>query len=342
MIDFRYHLVSIIAVFLALAIGIFVGSTALKGESLAILRGQANQVTAENRGLIQHNRTLSNQVTFDQNFARAAAGRLLTGELTGRSVVLVTAPGADAPTVSAVTAAIRQAGGTVTGQVGLTTLFFDTSAATESLLSSLATQYQPQSGAGASAGSQFSGQQAAAAVLAGALVTKSDPLSSATAAPGQAAVSAFGQRDFLQLTGTSARQLQPAELAVVVPPATPPSGNDASPGNQILIAVAQALQAAGHGVVLASSLAGSGPGSAVDALSSGAISAALTTVDNADTTSGQISVVWALTQLLAGHKAMAYGVGPGAVPSPASIPATVSPSPSASASGGAGHRKGTP
>ena len=31
MIDFRYHLVSIVAVFLALAIGIVVGATALKG-----------------------------------------------------------------------------------------------------------------------------------------------------------------------------------------------------------------------------------------------------------------------------------------------------------------------
>ena len=31
MIDFRYHIVSIIAVFLALAVGIVVGTTALNG-----------------------------------------------------------------------------------------------------------------------------------------------------------------------------------------------------------------------------------------------------------------------------------------------------------------------
>ena len=38
MIDFRYHLVSIVAVFLALAIGIVLGSTELQGHTLDALR----------------------------------------------------------------------------------------------------------------------------------------------------------------------------------------------------------------------------------------------------------------------------------------------------------------
>ena len=37
MIDFRYHLVSIIAVFLALAIGIVVGATALQPATVKLL-----------------------------------------------------------------------------------------------------------------------------------------------------------------------------------------------------------------------------------------------------------------------------------------------------------------
>ncbi|MFN2523414.1 MAG: copper transporter, partial [Mycobacteriales bacterium] len=37
-IDFRYHLVSIIAVFLALALGIVVGTTALNGGIVDTLR----------------------------------------------------------------------------------------------------------------------------------------------------------------------------------------------------------------------------------------------------------------------------------------------------------------
>ena len=40
MIDFRYHLVSIVAVFLALAIGIVLGSTELQGGTLDVLRSR--------------------------------------------------------------------------------------------------------------------------------------------------------------------------------------------------------------------------------------------------------------------------------------------------------------
>ena len=43
MIDFRYHLVSIVAVFLALAIGIVVGSTALKPAVLSGLQKTATR-----------------------------------------------------------------------------------------------------------------------------------------------------------------------------------------------------------------------------------------------------------------------------------------------------------
>ncbi len=340
MIDFRYHLVSIIAVFLALAVGIFVGSTALKGTTVAVLNRTANRVTAQNKALIQRNKTLGEQITFDENFARTASGQLLPGLLTGHSVVIVTAPGADSATVSGVTADLRKAGATVTGQVNLTNLFFDTSASTEDELTSLAGQNQ-EAGSSPGTGSQFSGQQAAAAALAPALVTRSDAvLTPATSTGGQATVQSFSQRNYLQLAGSTASALQPAQLAVVIPPASAPTSNDSSPDNQILLLVAQALRAAGHGVVLAGSLPGSGQGSAIDALASGALTASVSTVDNADTQTGQIVTAWALAELLAGHKATAYGVLAGTVPSPAPAPsATASTSPSPGASGSASRSK---
>ncbi|HWB66073.1 MAG TPA: copper transporter, partial [Mycobacteriales bacterium] len=49
MIDFRYHVVSIIAVFLALALGLVLGSTTLQGTVTHNLSKQAARVTAENR-----------------------------------------------------------------------------------------------------------------------------------------------------------------------------------------------------------------------------------------------------------------------------------------------------
>ena len=43
MIDFRYHLVSIVAIFLALAIGIVIGTTALNGPvTEALQKGNAS------------------------------------------------------------------------------------------------------------------------------------------------------------------------------------------------------------------------------------------------------------------------------------------------------------
>ena len=49
MIDFRYHLVSIVAVFLALAIGIVLGSTELQGPTYNLL----NQTTAKLQNELQ-------------------------------------------------------------------------------------------------------------------------------------------------------------------------------------------------------------------------------------------------------------------------------------------------
>ena len=45
MIDFRYHLVSIVAVFLALAIGIVLGSTELQGTTIDALRSLNRSLT---------------------------------------------------------------------------------------------------------------------------------------------------------------------------------------------------------------------------------------------------------------------------------------------------------
>ena len=42
MIDFRYHVVSIVAVLLALALGLFLGSTTLQGRVFDDLKGRAN------------------------------------------------------------------------------------------------------------------------------------------------------------------------------------------------------------------------------------------------------------------------------------------------------------
>ncbi len=336
MIDFRYHLVSIVAVFLALAIGIIVGTYAVSPKFLDQLNNASRNEAKYNASLHAHNTQLKDQIIADNSFAQAASGALTDGLLAGQRVVLVIAPGADGQTVSGVASAIHQAGASVAGQVILTPQFFDTGAVTEQALRTTA------GSAAASltlAGvplpafapdSAISGQQAAAQVISAAIVGKASPLA---LTPGQvrSVLAGFGQQSFLQISGPDGGTslAGQATMAVVIIPSMVQPANTF---NLSLVAFAQDLQAAGRGTLLAGALQGSGHGSAIDLVSSGGV--ALTTVDNADTSPGTIIVVQALRLLLNPHATpSSYGVRPNAVPSPAPSPLpspSVSPSPSKS------------
>jgi Copper transport outer membrane protein, MctB len=333
-IDFRYHLVSIIAVFLALAIGIVVGSTALQPAVQDTLSKAEQRVQHQIGSVTKENTTLSHQLKLDQQFAQAGADPLVSHLLTGQSVVLVLAPGADSQVVSGVTGAVQDAGGTVTGQVTLQPQFLNDSESTEGELAQLSQTLAGNTGltlSPQSSGGPVSGQLAAAQLIAAATVVRSGTgtgTGTLTTTQAQSILAGFAQAGYLQVspTSSSATTLPPATLAVVVIPATPPGTADSSPANLAVVAVAEALETASSGAVLCGSTAGSGAGSAVDeAQGSGKIS----TVDYADTTIGQFIVVQALAQLLAGHQPANYGIGPGAVPSPAPTP-SVSPATSTS------------
>ena len=74
MIDFRYHLVSIIAVFLALAVGLVVGSTALSGKAEEALKVAQHNLLANNKSLwTRSDPRWNSQVSADQAFAQAAS-----------------------------------------------------------------------------------------------------------------------------------------------------------------------------------------------------------------------------------------------------------------------------
>lgn len=204
MIDFRYHLVSIVAVFLALAIGIVIGASALKPELLSAF---SNASSREQREITSQRATIKNQLNqlgSNQAFAQSAAPLLLDNLLAGQHVALVTAPGADATTITGVTAALKLAGAKITVQAQLQPAFFNTSAGTQNTLEALAEQTAPPglllqtTPPGAN-----TGQQEAAQVLAAALVTKGADLS---ADETNLILNGFEQQGFLQLSpaGTAA------------------------------------------------------------------------------------------------------------------------------------------
>ncbi len=324
MIDFRYHLVSIIAVFLALAVGLTVGATALSGLAEAALHAELKRVSHINSSLAKDKQALSQQVNADQAFAQANSQRALSGILAGEKVVLVVAPGADNTVTTDVTAALVQAGATVTGQVNLTQSFQDTAGRTESALSQLAQGLQTTANVTlpANLGSPAAGQQSAAAVLAPAILTKSASLDAGIGLPATASASilnTLAQNGFLSVSGPhGGTSLAPAMLAVLIVPAGPPvAGSSSLAAAQVLPVVAQELKAAGDGTVMA------GPVSAI--ASNSAISAEngtgkVSTVDNADTESGAIMVAQALNFLLNGKAPTQFGIGQATAPSPAPTP----------------------
>lgn len=330
MIDFRYHLVSIIAVFLALAVGLLVGVTALSGPVQHALQGELSLVHRNESSLAKKVQELNGQVNADQALLQVGAPRLLGGLLTGQNVVLVTAPAPDSSVVSSVTTALKDAGATVTAQVSLSPSFLDTSAPTEQFLSTTATGLAGSYGIplpSPSSSTSVSGQQMAAAVIAAAILDKDGAGLPASAS--RQILAPFEAKNYLHVTMPgSAATPPPATLAVLVIPAgSPPPAIDTA--DQALVAVAQQLRSAGRGAVMAGAANAIGAGSAISA-ASGQIS----TVDNANTESGQIMVVWALLKDGTGPP-KAFGVGTGQAPSPAPTPSpTVSTPPSQTTSAG--------
>ena len=119
MISLRYHVVSLAAVFLALAVGVVLGASGVSDRLLGAvttkadgLDGQVQQLTAQRDALAAAQRA-------DDEFSRRIAPAAVRGVLQGQSVALVTA-GADGPTRDALVGLIQQAGATVTGTVALT------------------------------------------------------------------------------------------------------------------------------------------------------------------------------------------------------------------------------
>lgn len=114
MISFRYHVVSILAVLLALAAGVALGG----GPLSEIGRGDeaARKAEARNAELRADLAAAEQAGSFQDAFAGALGARSVTGELDGRTVSLVAFPGADADVVKGLDALVEQAGGRVSGR----------------------------------------------------------------------------------------------------------------------------------------------------------------------------------------------------------------------------------
>ena len=127
MIDFRYHLVSLISVFLALAVGVVLGAGPLQNSLGTALN---DQVTAlrENRNATQAKlEQTETAVNERDSYITQAATSLLPGTLASKNVAMVLLPDAKAEDADTIGTQLKNAGATVTGRVSLTSTWVDLS-----------------------------------------------------------------------------------------------------------------------------------------------------------------------------------------------------------------------
>jgi hypothetical protein len=74
-IDFRYHLVSIVAVFLALAIGIVLGSTELQGSTISGLHSLSDSLKNQLSNVSAQRDAYQQQASASDAFLRRSPGR---------------------------------------------------------------------------------------------------------------------------------------------------------------------------------------------------------------------------------------------------------------------------
>jgi hypothetical protein len=337
-IDFRYHLVSIVAVFLALAIGIVLGSTELQPTAYTFLNSTSAKLQNELDQVTSQRDTAQQQANADEQYAQAVEPAVLHGLLTGQRLLIVTEPGAQASVVSGISAAANDAGAAVTGQINLAPKFFDTSGTTQDSLNQ--TTLDVAQTANITLDTSATYQQQAAQVIASEILTTPSASTSSGSSGSQSAGSdqgtnartmlqAYAASQFLSTTGQPAA---PATLAIVVTPQNAPSDGSADQLDVVLIPLVQELAAKSSATVVVGSSSGSGAGSPIAVLRSNNVSNQVSTVDDADLVSGQTVAIQALAARLAGGKAGSYGftangataVAPSPVPTPTASPSATS------------------
>lgn len=314
MIDFRYHLVSIIAVFLALAVGIVLGTAALNGPVLDTLRSNIDRLTQDKRGLESDVQGLRAEVGASDLFATAVAGQVVAGTLADQRVLLVTTPDTPGQLVDRITPLLVAAGAQVTGELKVLPALSNRDS--RQVVEDLVAQVVP-AGVELPQGEPY---ERAAAELAAALgrLPGRDGIDAGEA---QAVVSAFQEADLVNYVGTG-ETLRPASVVIVLGRTTPQGDPDTAQVNEqtTLLAVAGAFDDTTGGVVVAGPSGSGADNGLLKALRKDAGTARrVSGVDNADRGVGLVAVVRALAEQLRGTAGQ-YGVGAGStgpLPSPA-------------------------
>ncbi len=303
MITFRYHVVSLLAVLLALAAGVALGSGPLQREASDGSGETDAEALAAADARIER---LEQGQAFDAAYAGATAGELLGRRLDDRAVTLVSLPGSADATLATLSEMVVEAGGEVTARVSFEEKFLDV--ANRQLVDELATQMHDSVERDVEVPAGASGYERVGVLLANAI---------ATTRPGGRPVNDVSDR---VLAGLSTADLVTTQgnidrrggLVLLVAGAPYGSSDERDGAGSIISTVATALDEGTDGVALVGPLEAAAPDGLVGALRADPTAArVVSTVDVADRASGAVASVLALAQEARGTTGH-YGTAEGA------------------------------
>jgi copper transport outer membrane protein MctB len=346
-IDFRYHVVSIVAIFLALTVGLVIGASILsKGvaDSLkASLTERNNQIKSQQSQI----NDLKSQMDQQDKYITDTANELTSGKLGGLCVTLVEIAGADSNAYAATRTMIqKQAGATVCSEIMINAMFTVSGSQTE--LTALLQEHTPSgqtlTGSLAQRGAELVGEALTTYQDVGAVAQTANPTATPTApatakstakahtsespsvgatgtpSPGgttgatMTAGQALGTLDDFQSAGLITILTQPVSgdqpsLAYVQAPST--ANTDAE--NQTYVSLAESLRKGGAGTVVGGSGQSASTGGLVYAIvNDSTATREIGTVDDTDVTMGQVASVFSLAAEAQGGEDTAaghYGTG---------------------------------
>ncbi|MDQ1740086.1 MAG: hypothetical protein QOE53_1738 [Pseudonocardiales bacterium] len=297
MISFRYHLVSVIAVFLGIALGVVIGTSALNGAVVGDLRHQVSDLKKNENALAAQNRVLGARSANADLLAQTYGAKISRGSLAKTPVVLLGAPGAPKGLMDAIATQVVAAGGTVASRLQLSKDFSDPRRAND--IRSLATsglhpiglQLPTTDDAGSLAG----------ALLGFVLLGHGQSTDLAQVVAG------FGTLNMIKAEGPS---VTAGKLVLLIAPGGLPKNDEA--GKMLLSFGAQlGTGTGGPTVVVGDPASGAAGGLVALVRDDDTANKAVSTVDDATSPLGELTVVLTGADTLAGHKGH-YGTGAGA------------------------------
>lgn len=288
MINFRYHLVSLTAVFLALTVGLILGTAALNGPAMDALDATVQSLRDNNADLRDQVAGLEEELDDDQSFASEIAPSYLDGRLAEQDILLVALPGAESDHADGIAQMLEYAGAGNAGRVSLLDDFLDPAYSDQ--LADLVDGVTPDT---IEAPVTYDGVTAMSAILA-AVTTGSFEGEPVEIEPGDITTVTAGLEELSMLTVETAPTGQAD--GVIVLGGSAPNDSEAEARNAGVVAIANAFGADAPSVYATTSAVGDD--NPIATLRAEDAEETISTVDNANSAQGQIAAVVALEALI--------------------------------------------